>query len=140
MAQLELLVIFKGEIKYMNNLNPLYEGWFTNLFKGPTAKNLEEAKELYFKIASGYIKCGTFHLFIQSVLKHFQNVVNECDATDRSIGDIIISYNDKINIPLQQQKYDVVISMLFNLNLILFTKFKTSEYCDSYFRHIVSEL
>ena len=122
----------------MNNLNPLYEGWFSNLFKGPTAKNLEEAKQLYIKSAVEYGRTGMANTWIDVRMKYFTKVINEHPET-RSIVEPLLQRIQAIGEINNFTDYACVIAGFLEINLRLYNKFG-SIYCDNGFKRLVSEL
>lgn len=121
-----------------NNLNPLYEGWFTNLFKGPSAKNLEEAKSLYIKAGIEYGKMGMQDTWINYRMKHFTNVVNKYPNT-KSIILPLLKRIQSIGEIDNFEDYGCVVVGFAEINVRLFEKFGL-DYCDNGFKNIAREL
>ena len=67
------------------NLNPLYEGWFSNLFQGPTARNIEEAKKMYIDDAKEYGGLGMSRTWIGIRIRHFDKIRRE----NKEIFDVV---------------------------------------------------
>ena len=118
--------------------NFIIEGWLTNLFKGPTAKNLEEAKSLYIKAAMEYGRLGMQGSWINARMEHFTNVINKYPNT-KSIIVPLLKRIQAIGEVDNFTDYACVIVGFCEINLRLFKKFG-SIYCDKGFKHMVSEL